>query len=408
MIFKQYRNISSGYPRQFWYLSWGMLISAIGGSMVWPFLTIYIRQRLGAPLTTVTLLLTLNSGIGLVTTFIAGPIADRLGRKGVMLASLLVSSMAFAAMNWGSTLLYWAVLISISGAFGPLFRVGSDAMVADLVEPDRRAEAYALLRMSNNLGIAIGPAVGGFMAAASYTIALFSASAVDIIFVLLILFFVAETLPKRQNIVLDAIPDSGYQHMLKDKLFLVFIGLYALAVIPASLVMVLLPVYAKEQFHIIESQYGFIMATNAAMVVIFQYAITKVTKRYPNLQMLVFGALFYALGAGTIALDHTFFSFILSMVIVTIGEMILVPTGTTFTANQAPPEMRGRYMGVFSLTWGISFGIGPVLGGYLNDNLAPVAIWYGGLLIGLLAMLGFILLRKVSQKSINRHSVISD
>jgi MFS family permease len=171
IIYKRYRDVSSGYPRQFWYLFGGMLISAIGGSMVWPFLTIYIRQRLGVPLTTVTLLLTLNSAIGLVTTFIAGPIADRLGRKGVMLASLLVSSITFAAMNWGSTLLYWAVLISISGAFGPLFRVGSDAMVADLVVPGRRAEAYALLRMSNNLGIAIGPAVGGFMVATSYTIA---------------------------------------------------------------------------------------------------------------------------------------------------------------------------------------------------------------------------------------------
>jgi MFS family permease len=82
------------------------------------------------------------------------------------------------------------------------------------------------------------------------------------------------------------------------------------------------------------------------------------------------------------------------MVILTIGEMIMIPTSTALTANLAPPQMRGRYMGIYGLTWSIGFGIGPVLGGYLNDNLAPVAIWYGGFLIGLAATAGFALLAR--------------
>ena len=132
----------------------------------------------------------------------------------------------------------------------------------------------------------------------------------------------------------------------------------------------------------------------AVMVVLFQYAVTGVSSRYPHLPVLALGSLFYALGAGSVAWGWNFPTFLTSMVILTIGELLLVPTATTLTANLAPPDMRGRYMGVYSLTWGIAFGIGPVVGGFLNDHVALVAIWYGGLLIGLAAMLGFLLLAR--------------
>ena len=108
--------------------------------------------------------------------------------------------------------------------------------------------------------------------------------------------------------------------------------------------------------------------------------------------VLAVGSLFLALGAGSVALGWSFPTFLASMVVLTIGEMIVMPTSTALTANLAPPNMRGRYMSIYGLTWGIGFGIGPVIGGFLNDNLAPVAIWYGGLVMGLVATLGFVLL----------------
>jgi MFS family permease len=108
--------------------------------------------------------------------------------------------------------------------------------------------------------------------------------------------------------------------------------------------------------------------------------------------MLALGTLFYALGVGSVALGRGFWGFWLSMVILSIGELILVPTATTYVASLAPTEMRGRYMGIYSLSWGIAFGIGPVLGGILNDNIGPTAIWVGGLLIGLVSAASFYLL----------------
>ncbi len=379
------------YPRQFWLLFGGMLLSAAGGSMVWPFLTIFIRQRLGVPLTTVGLLLSLNSAGRLVTTSIAGPVADRFGRKGVMVSSLLVSSLLYAAMSLADSLPVWAILMTVSGAFGPLFRVGSDAMIADLISPERRAGAYALVRMSDNVGVAVGPSIGGFVAAVSYSSTFFIAAAAHLAFTLIVVAFVKDTLP-----LLESEPNgsatAGYGRLLRDKPFLAFCGLSVLAVVPPSLIMVLLPVYAKEQFGVVESQYGFIMATNATMVVLFQYAITRVTERHPPVPVLAVGSLFYAIGVGSVAWGRSFAAFWLSMVILTIGEMTLVPTGTTLTANLAPADMRGRYMGVYGLTWGLGIGIGPMLGGYLSDNVAPVATWYGGLAIGLATALGFVLL----------------
>jgi MFS family permease len=369
-----------------------MLISAIGGGMVWPFLTIYIRQHLDIPLTTVALLLTLNSVAGLLSTSLAGPLVDRFGRKGAMFVSLSASCLLYLAMTQAGSLAPWAVLIILLGMFGPLFRVGSNAMVADLVEPESRANAYALLRMSNNLGIAIGPMIGGFVAAVSYSWAFLIAATAYAIFALLLLLMVKETLPQAGSASAAVSGDRGYGLLLRDRHFLAFCLVSTLAVVPASIMMVLLPVYAKEQYGVIESQYGFIMAANAAMVVFFQYPVTQVTKRYPHLPVLAVGALLYGLGVGSVALGQGFVAFLVSMIVMTLGELILVPTGTALAANLSPPNMRGRYMGVYGLTWSLGFGLGPVIGGLLNDNIAPVAIWFGALVTGLLATAGFILL----------------
>lgn len=391
------RQATTGYPRQFWLLFWGMLLSAAGGSMIWPFLTIYMRQRLAIPLTGVTLLLTLNSATGLAATAVTGPLVDRFGRKGAMLASLVATSLSLVLMGVASTLLLWVVLIIINGAFSPLYRVGNDSMVADLIEPERRPGAYALLRMGNNLGVAIGPSVGGFIVSLSYLLAFSIAAGAQFAFALLILFFVAETLSRVAPGTRPAgqpRPESGYGPVLRDRTFLTFCGVYTLAGMAYSLMMVLLPVYAKENFGVPENQYGLIMATNATMVVLFQYGITRVTERYHHLPVLAIGSLFYALGVGSVALGSSFPAFLMSMVVLTVGEMIMIPTSAALTANLAPSDMRGRYMSVYGLTWGIGFGIGPVLGGFLNDNVAPVAIWYTGLVMGLMATLGFALLAR--------------
>ena len=403
------RRTWAEYPRQFWLLLCGMLINSSGGSMVWPFLTIYMRQRLQIPLTTVALLLTLNAVAGFVSMSVAGPAVDRFGRKGVMVISLVGGGVTLLGMVLADTLQGWIALILLNGALGPLLRVGADAMVADLIEAERRPSAYAMVRMLQNLGVAIGPSIGGFVAVVSYGIAFGIAAGASLTFALIVLFFVRETMPALTtgsdgpgSVAGRPQADSGYGPVFRDRPFMAFVTVYTLSAMVAAIMMVLLPVYAKENFGVPENQYGFIMATNAVMVVLFQFAITRVSSRYPHLPVLAIGALFYGVGAGSVALGWNFPTFLASMVMVTIGEMLLVPTATTLTANLAPPDMRGRYMGVYSLTWGAAFGIGPVMGGLLNDQLAPVAMWYGALALGLAATAGFVLLARGRPAAANR------
>ena len=168
------------------------------------------------------------------------------------------------------------------------------------------------------------------------------------------------------------------------------------------MVMVLLPVYAKENFNILENQYDFIMATNAVIVVLFQYSVTNLTKRYRALPILSVGTIFYLLGLGVIFFASDFPTFILSIVILTIGEMIIVPTSTTYTANLAPPDMRVRYMSIYGITFGIVLGIGPVIGGYLYDHIAPGAIWIGAMILSALGIIGFLLLNTVTRPNVQQ------
>jgi MFS family permease len=384
------QKLVASYPRQFWLMFCGMTISTVGSSMIWPFLMIYVSGKLGLPRTTVAFLMTINSVAGICSALLAGPVIDRIGRKGVMVFSLATNGLAYFLLSRADSLPEFAVLMALSGIVNPLYRVGGDAMMADLIPPDKRPDAYALLRMSNNLGISIGPAIGGFIATTSYAIAFYGATIGLTSYSLLLAIFARETIPPRSDTSQEGNPLAAYLGILCDRPFISFVGTFTLTSMCAVLIWVLMGVYAKEQFQIPESQYGFLATTNALMVILFQVYVTRFTKQYPPLRVMVIGSFFYAMGVGSVALAYSFWGFWSSMVVMTVGELILMPTSSSYVANLAPVNMRGRYMSIYGLTWNMAAAIGPVTGGILNDTLAPAATWYGGMVIGLLGMAGFI------------------
>lgn len=389
------QTLRGAYPGQFWLIFWGNLISTIGTSMIWPFMTIYASEKLELPLTAVAGLLTINSVMGLIASFVAGTLADRVGRRIVMIVGMILHGIIFFAFIFANSLLSFIVLMAVSGFVSPIYRVGVDAMVADLIPSEKRVDAYALLRMGNNAGVALGPTIGGFLATISYSIIYGCASVGLIFYGVLTILFSKETLPARSELA-PAGQTAGYGKVLKDRLFVFFTSALTFTTIGSSMVFVLLSVYVKEQFGIMENQYGFLMAANAGLVVVFQVWVTGIAKRFNLYRVLTVGALLYSLGVGINAFGANFWGFMFAIFIMTCGEMLLIPTATTMVANLAPADMRGRYMSVYNLTWGIATGVGPLIGGYLNDQIAPVAIWYGGAIIGLMgtAMLGALAIRK--------------
>ncbi|HZW03323.1 MAG TPA: MFS transporter, partial [Anaerolineaceae bacterium] len=352
--------------------------------------------RLQLPLTATASLMTVNAAVGLTVSFIAGPLVDRVGRKWVMVVSLIGNGVVYFFLSRADTLPAFALLMGLQGAFNPLYRIGSDAMMADLIPPEKRPEAYSLLRMSNNAGISLGPAIGGFLAASSYTLAFYGATAGLCTYGLLILFFARETLSHAGREAVSAVKErfGGYDRIFRDRGFISFNIAFTLTSICAMMVWSLMSVYSKENFGLTENLYGFIPTTNAVMVVLFQYAITRQTQRHRPLPVLTLGSAFYAVAIGSVALAQGFWGFWTSMVIMTVGELIMVPTATTFVANLAPADMRGRYMSLYGLTWSVASGIGPVYGGFLNDNLGPQFIWLGGALIGSFSLLLFLWLTR--------------
>jgi MFS family permease len=175
-----------------------------------------------------------------------------------------------------------------------------------------------------------------------------------------------------------------------------FVTLVSLGLIAPTMLWILMPVYAKTNFGIPENLYGWIPTTNALMCVFIQYFVTLITRKRPALTVVAGGMFIYALGAGSVALMSSFWGFWLSMVILTFGELALVPTASKYVADSSPASLRGRYMSIYWLGWGLARTLSPLIGGFLNDAIAPRAIWMGGLLIGLSSSLGLFLLSRLS------------
>ncbi len=380
-----------------------MMLAWTFHSMLWPYLLIYSSEKLAQPLTAVAGLLTINAAVGMVTTFLGGAIADRFGRKWVMAISFIFCAASWYFFQLANTVGYFIALMALNGATTPLYRLASDSMMADLVPSEKRIEAYSILRMCNNLGVALGPAIGGFIAAVSYNLS-FTITGLGLLLCgVLVMLFSVETIPQASTILnQEKITLGGYSHLLHDRPFLALIGAFTLNRISSSTLWLMLGIYVKTNFGINEGLYGFIPTTNALMVVFFQVLTTNWVKKHDPKWMLVLGSAFYGVALLGVAFGKGFWAFWLCMVIATIGEMIVVPTSTTSAAAMAPDEMRARYMGVYTFTSGIGSGVGPLFGGILNDSFGPTATWYGGGLIGFASAAAF-LVNLLTQKKEKPH-----
>jgi MFS family permease len=375
----------------------GVVFATAGGSLIWPFMLIYASGKLDLPLSKVAPLISINAGTGLLSSLIAGWLADKIGRKVVMNISLTMTGLAYFLLMYAETYIQFVGLMILIGLSNPLYQVGADAMLADMIPSEKRTDAYALNRIANNAAFALGPAVGGFLATRSYNLAFYGAGTGFIIYSLILFFFARETLNKFSvNISIPTPGTKGYLHVFRDTSYMAFVATMSLGLIAPTMLWILMPVYAKTNFGLPEALYGWIPTTNALMCVFVQYAVTGVTRRHRTLPVLGIGMLIYALGVGSVALMSGFWGFWLSMVILTFGELTLVPTASKYVADRAPADLRGRYMSIYWLGWGMARTLAPILGGYLNDTIAPRSIWMGGLLIGLTSTLGLFLLSRIS------------
>ena len=394
-------SIFRRYPFQFWLMLMGLVISTTGTTMVWPFLTIYASEKLLLPLAAVTSLMTFNSVSGFVSSVIAGSLVDRFGRKGMMVIGLF--GMAIVYLGYMPAREFWqfALLMLLSGSFNPLYRVGTDAIVADMIEPENHTQAYTLVRMGRNVGVALGPILGGLVLSRSYNIGFITASIALTFFGLLTIFFLKETLQRDPNRHHDSLRDQlrVISEALRNKAFSRMVGSFTLMEICATLMWVVLAVYIKQNYGIGEAQYSWIPTTNALMVIFLQVLITRLTQKHSPTRVMPVGAAFYAVAMLLVALSGNFWGFLLAMIIMTFGELITAPTAMAYVANLAPADQRGRYLGFFGLAWYVALSIGPMGAGFLSDNISIHAPWFAGAIVGVISVLSFLSLRRLDTQS---------
>ena len=386
------------YSSQFWLMFVGLVISSTGTTMIWPFLTVYASSKLSMPMAAIMGLMSFNSVAGLVSSILAGSLVDRFGRKGVMTVGLVGAAAVYAGYIFATQYWHFVLLLIFAGFFSPLYRVGTNVTVADVVEAEHRAHAYSITRMGHNIGVALGPILGGFVLAKSYNIGFISASLALLVYGAIVVIFIKETMPT-QN-ARESLREQFliYKEALKNLRFSWMIVSHTLMEICSTFMWVMLAVHMKNNFAYNEDVYRWLPTTNALMVILLQVVITRVVQRWRDTKVMILGAMFYPISMLIIAFSNHFWGFWLSMVVLTMGELIVSPTASAYVANLAEPEKRGRYLGMFSLTWPLAMAVGPVTGGFLSDKIGITAPWLAAAVVGVLAVLSFWGLDRYSQK----------
>lgn len=367
-----------GLPREAWVLFTATLINR-SGTMVLPFLVLYLVEDLRFPAGRAGLAVTLYGTVALVGAPLFGRLCDRVGPLHVMRLSLFSSAAVLlvfpAARSWNGVLAATALFAATNEAFRP----ASLAILSDLVPPHRLKAVFALNRLAINLGMSIGPAVGGFLAGVSFR-ALFWVDATTSILAgtLLALALRRPVLPAHVAggggpAAAGAPPSTGPAHT--DRRLLLFL----VALVPVAVVFfqhaAAMPLFLVRDLGLRESVYGLVFTLNTLLIVLVEVQLNTSTAHWPHGRTLALGAVLCALGFGSLAFARGVWGVAATTVVWTFGEMTLFPGASAYVAEIAPAERRGEYMGLYMMAFGAAFSFGPWLGTEILERLGGRVLW---------------------------------
>jgi MFS family permease len=385
-MFTKLNKIYQEFPGKFWIVVLVSFIDNTGSHLLFPFFSLYITQKFGIGMTQAGIILGIWAAFGLIGGMVGGALTDRFGRRQIILFGLgfsVLSSMSLGLVNSLAILYPLAIVIGFfSNIDGPAY----GAMVADLLPEKQRSEGYGILIVADNLAWIIGPAVGGMVALRSFFMLFVIDSVLSLVIAVIFFRFISETKPTtsaeqtHETVWQTA---AGYRQVLRDLAFMAFMLASLIMLMVYTQMYNTLPVYLRNVHGFSTSAYGFMLTSSAVLVVLFQFWVVRLGKGRPPFVMMAIGVALYAIGFGMLGFISAYYLFILAALVITFGEMIVVPTSQALAANFAPPDMRGRYMAVYGLSAAIPTTIGPVLAGLVLDNLNPNLLWYigGGLCI---------------------------
>lgn len=371
--------------RNVWIRFIGETLNGIAMMMLMPFFALYLKDKVDS-LLQVGVIMALSPIAASFGSIIGGRIADIYGRKPIMIFSMTSNAVLMLGFLFIEGFIPYAILSVFLGLSNSLFHPAASAMVADVTIPEKRTEAYGLLRMGHNIGAAIGPIMGASVVMFSKNLVFIIASSTMLFYALLVFILIQETMPKNANKEENKEKESGavWKIVMRDKALMIYLLAGIIISMGFSQTEGMLPLHFDNEMKGIfgiNNPYPYLMALNGLLVVLFQFPISKWATDKPVGKTMLYGACLFGIGLFLIGwLPKWFGEFNANATIIlitllfvyaiyTLGEMIMSPVQMTFVANLAPEHLRGTYMGAASLQWITGGALGPLLGGFLLDQL---------------------------------------
>jgi MFS family permease len=349
------------------------LVSSAAGSATWSFMAIWAVEELGAKAELPFALLVGAVFAGL-SGFIGGYLSDRIGRRRVILFGNGVM-VAYPLLLLALSDTKWAGLaaLSMAGVFGALGGSVAQAMVADLVAPERHQAAYASVRVAANVGVVVGPPLGGLLLVLGSWSALFPCVAVLSGIAWVVAF---RYLPQRGEFAPEGPPERGsLSVILADRRFMLFLGSAIFAWLTYVAYEVVLPVSLVDGYGYEPQAWGFLVWVNPLLVTLFQVRLTRAAMPIAPAPKLVLAMLVMGLPYLMLVWSHSLAAILFVVVVFVFGEMLWVPTAQAVVADLAPADIRGAYMGAFGSAPAIGFALAPLIGLQMRNSFGDEATW---------------------------------
>lgn len=358
-------------PRPFYLLIVGTFINRFGHFVI-PFLTIYLRQLGFAASVTGFALAAYGIG-GFCACILGGYLADRIGRKPTLLISCFGATCAMLLLSVAQTAPAIVGGTFLCGLMTSLFFPASSSLIADIVPKGLRIRAYAVQRFSGNLAFAFGMTTAGLVATHSFTWLFIADAATTLILAGIILFGLTRGIGRKADAT-QAGWSTALSSIISNKNFLRALAASFLVAVIFWQTSSTFGLQVTELSGYGEQVYGYLLGLNGLMIVALELPLTSWTRRFNPQHMMALGYSLVGMGLALLAFDTSLPILVLSIVILTIGEMIALPISSSYVAELAPENMRGRYMGFFGFSWSLAISAGPMIGLWVFAY-SPETLW---------------------------------
>jgi MFS family permease len=381
-------------PRAFKVLVTSALIENMAFGLVIPFLALYMYNEIHISVPLIGLVMMAYVIAGLPSMIIGGMLADRIGRKKVLLASLGLMSITMLLYFFVSNFITTFLVAATDSFVGSLYMPAANAMIADVIPSRDRPKAFSTLRISWNIGIIFGPTLGTIIVATSPLRNLFVFGSVVLAGAFAMnLAFIPETKP---DVISDEITLRKVLNVRKDRAFLLLCSLSGVFWFFFSQWISVLPLYASSELSVDAYLFGILFAVSGMITVVFQLPVTSLMVQYRRSLVLLLGQMIASLGFALIFLATEFYTLLLCIVVISVGEIVYMSIVSAIIADMAPEARRGTYMGFSGFVQTLGSGVGFLVGMTLLDALPdPHYVWFffGG--IGALTSAGYLVFAKM-------------